>query len=139
MAQCIAAFETELVITRIVTVNTSVPRLWEDVRCRETWAAGLLHSLADADVAGGAVCELITSTGTGRLLLTDREVPIHYRVHAHVGGRVVMIELLDRPSGVASDERVRVLLESGRELMCQVLDDTPMCTVIGEGLSESGR
>jgi hypothetical protein len=99
----------------------------------------LLQLLAGADVAGGAMSELITSTGTGRLLLTDREVPVHYRLHAHVGGRVVMIELLDRPNGVASDERVRVLLEDGRELTCQVLDDTPMCTVIGEGLSEPGR
>jgi hypothetical protein len=90
-------------------------------------------------VTGGDVSEFVISTGTGALVLTNRRVPIHYRLHAHVGGRAVMIELLDRPPGVASDEQVRVVLEGGQELCCQVLDDTPMCAVVGEGLSDVGR
>ena len=83
--------------------------------------------------------EFVISTGMGLLRLTNREVPIHYRLHAHIGGRAVMIELLDRPSDLASDEHVRVVLDGGRELRCQVLDDTPMCTVVGEGLSDGER
>ena len=44
-----------------------------------------------------------------------------------------MIGLLDRPEGVISDRLVRVETEDGRLLDCQVLDDTPMCTVVGDG------
>jgi hypothetical protein len=85
------------------------------------------------------VSELVTSTGTGSLVMKNGTVTIHYRLHAHIGGRAVMIELLDRPYGLASDEDVRVVLEGGGELSCHVLDDTSMCAVVGEGLSERDR
>lgn len=73
------------------------------------------------------------------LVLKDLRIPTRYRLHAHIGGRAVMVELLDRPSGIASDEHIRFVVEDGRVLTCQVLDDTPLCAVEGEGLLETER
>jgi hypothetical protein len=85
------------------------------------------------------VSELVTSTGTGVLVSKDLKVSTRYRLHARFGGRAVMIELLDRPGNIASDEHVHVVLENGRVIACQVLDDTSMCAVEGEGLRDTGR
>jgi hypothetical protein len=82
------------------------------------------------------VSELVTSTGTGVLVSRDLKVPTRYRLHAQFGGRAVMIEVLDRPEGIARDEHVHVILENGRVIACRVLDDTLMCAVEGEGLRE---
>jgi hypothetical protein len=71
------------------------------------------------------------------LVAKDLRISTRYRLHAHVGGRAVMIELFDRPSGIAPDEHIRFVAEDGRVLSCQVLDDTPMCAVEGEGLFET--
>jgi hypothetical protein len=62
-------------------------------------------------------------------------MPIRYWLYRDASGRAAMIELLDRPHGVASDLTVRVVLDDGRYLSCQVLDDTTMCTVVGDGRS----
>ena len=78
--------------------------------------------------------ELMTETGTGLLIIEQRHIPTRYRLHAHVGGQPVMIELFDRPPGLAADEHVRVSLADGRVLRCQILDDSPMCTVVDDGL-----
>jgi hypothetical protein len=74
-----------------------------------------------------------TLTGNGRLIDGQSEFPTRYRLYRDASGRAAMIELLDRPDGMVSDRTVRVVLEDGRYLSCQVLDDTPMCTVVGEG------
>jgi hypothetical protein len=74
-----------------------------------------------------------TLTGNGRLIHGQSEFPTRYRLYRDASGRAAMIELLDRPEGVASDRTLRVVLEDGCYLSCQVLDDTPMCTVVGEG------
>jgi hypothetical protein len=81
--------------------------------------------------------ELTTETGTGLLIIEQTHIPTRYRLHVHVGGRAVMIELFDRPRGLGSDEHVRVSLADGRVLRCQILDDSPMCAVVGDGLLEA--
>jgi hypothetical protein len=83
------------------------------------------------------VSELVTSTGTGVLVSKDLRVSTRYRLHAHFGGRAVMIEVLDRPDGIARDEQIHVVIENGRVMACRVLDDTVMCAVEGEGLRET--
>jgi hypothetical protein len=83
------------------------------------------------------VSELVTSTGTGVLVSKDLKVSTRYRLHAQFGGRAVMIELLDRPGNIASDEHVHVVLENGRVIACRVLDDTALCAVEGEGLRDA--
>jgi hypothetical protein len=45
-----------------------------------------------------------------------------------------MIELYDRPPDLPPDTDVQMLLADGRVIGCKILDDTPMCAVIGEGL-----
>jgi hypothetical protein len=81
--------------------------------------------------------ELMTETGTGLLIFEQTNMPTRYRLHADVGGRAVMIELFDRPAGMASGEHVRVALGDGRIIRCQILDDSHMCTVVGDGLPEA--
>jgi hypothetical protein len=79
------------------------------------------------------VSEFKTSEGIGRLLCKPDDIRTRYVLHMDVGGRAVMVELLDRPTGLRCDDQVRLVLEDGRSLVCQILDDTPMCTVIGDG------
>lgn len=86
---------------------------------------------------GGDVSELVTSTGTGVLVSKDLRVSTRYRLHTRFGGRAVMIEVLDRPDGIARDEHIHVVLDNGRVIACRVLDETLMCAVVGEGLGET--
>jgi hypothetical protein len=79
------------------------------------------------------VSEWQTLTGNGRVIHGQLEFSTRYRLYRDASGRAAMIELLDRPDSVVSDRTVRVVLEDGRYLSCQVLDDTAMCTVVGEG------
>jgi hypothetical protein len=83
--------------------------------------------------------DLQTITGVGRLIHEQTERQIRYRLYVDPSGRATMIELLDRPDGLASDRTVRVVLQDGRYLSCQVLDDTPMCAVIGDGILQRER
>lgn len=73
-----------------------------------------------------------TTTGEGKLIHDGVEIATRYVLYRDDSGRAVMLELLDRPLGKFSDEGVQVILSNGRCLKCQILDDTPMCTVIGE-------
>jgi hypothetical protein len=72
--------------------------------------------------------------GTATLICGHARLETRYLLHIDIGGRAVMIELLDRPHGLLCGETVRLLFHDGRALDCQVLDDSAMCTVVGEGL-----
>jgi hypothetical protein len=78
-----------------------------------------------------------TETGAAVLACGRISLSTRYVLYVDLGGRAVMIELMDRPSGLSCDEAVQVMFEDGRVLDCQVLDDTPMCTVIGDGFRRS--
>jgi hypothetical protein len=60
-------------------------------------------------------------------------------MHIDVNGRVVMAELLDRPVGLGCGQTVQLFVEDGRVLDCQILDDTRMCAVVGEGHLRKAR
>jgi hypothetical protein len=76
--------------------------------------------------------------GTATLVCGQARTETRYRLHVDVGGRAVMVELVDRPDGLADGDTVRLLFGDGGVLDCQVLDDTPMCTIVGDGLRNSG-
>jgi hypothetical protein len=75
--------------------------------------------------------------GTATLVCGQARLETRYHLHIDIGGRAVMVELLDRPDGMASDETVQLLLEDGHILQCHVLDNTSMCTIVGDGLRHS--
>jgi hypothetical protein len=75
--------------------------------------------------------------GTATLVCGQARIETRYLLHIDIGGRAVMVELVDRPDGMASDETVQLFLENGRVLQCQVLDNTSMCTIVGDGLRHS--
>jgi hypothetical protein len=79
------------------------------------------------------VSEFRTETGTAVLVCQRTSLTTRYVLHIDLGGRAVMIELLDRPDGLACGAAVKVMFDDGRTLACQVLDDTHMCTIIGDG------
>jgi hypothetical protein len=72
--------------------------------------------------------------GTATLICGRTRLETRYLLHIDLGGRAVMVELFDRPQGLACGDTVRLLFRDGRALECQVLDDSAMCTIVGEGL-----
>ena len=72
--------------------------------------------------------------GTGTLICGQSRLETRYQLHIDIGGRAVMVELLDRPDGMACGDTVQLRFEDGGSLDCQVLDNTSMCTIVGGGL-----
>jgi hypothetical protein len=90
--------------------------------------------------------ELRVETGRATLICQGSRIETRYSLHIDLGGRAVMVELFDRPAGFACGESVQLVLSDGNVLNCQLLDDTTMCTIIGDGFrrragdpSTSGR
>jgi hypothetical protein len=81
--------------------------------------------------------EFRTEAGTAVLVCSRASLTTRYVLHIDLGGRAVMIELLDRPDGLACGDCVQVMFADGRTLDCQLLDDTQMCTIVGDGFRES--
>jgi hypothetical protein len=75
--------------------------------------------------------------GTATLICRQLRLETRYQLHVDIGGRAVMVELLDRPDGMACGDTVQLLFEDGGRLECQVLDNTSMCTIVGGGLRHS--
>jgi hypothetical protein len=75
--------------------------------------------------------------GEATLLCGGTSIDTRYQLHIDIGGRAVMVELLDRPQGLACGQSVQLVFSDGRVLECQLLDDTRMCTVIGDGFRRS--
>ena len=71
--------------------------------------------------------------GTATLMCGQTRLETRYQLHIDIGGRAVMVELLDKPEDLASWESVQLLFMDGCVLDCQVLDSTGMCTIIGDG------
>jgi hypothetical protein len=76
--------------------------------------------------------------GRATLICGQTRLATRYQLHVDIGGRAVMVELVDRPDGMSCGEVVQLVFDDGGVLECQVLDNTPMCTVVGGGLRRSG-
>jgi hypothetical protein len=77
--------------------------------------------------------EFRVERGRATLICHGSRIETRYLLHIDLGGRAVMVELLDRPDGLACGQSVQLVLSDGDVLNCQLLDDTSMCTIIGDG------
>ena len=75
--------------------------------------------------------------GTATLVCGPSRIETRYQLHVDIGGRAVMVELVDRPDGMACGDTVKLIFGDGGFLECQVLDNTSMCTIVGSGMRQS--
>jgi hypothetical protein len=60
-------------------------------------------------------------------------VSIYYTVHLNPSnGQATFVEF-DNPPPAENGELVHLTLEDGRVLQCQMVDESPYCTVVGSG------
>jgi hypothetical protein len=70
--------------------------------------------------------------GKGNLKCGPRDLgPFDYRVEVSAGGQASLVEFDRRPA--KDGDKLHLTLEDGRMLDCQVLDNSPFCSVVGEG------
>ena len=72
-------------------------------------------------------------TGTAIVKCGTRDLgAIEYRVEVSSGGQANIVQFDRRPRAKDGD-RLHLTLEDGRMLDCEVLDESPYCSVVGEG------
>jgi hypothetical protein len=71
--------------------------------------------------------------GTGYLRRGTRDLgAIAYKVECDAGGHASLVKF-DRQPSAEDGDRLHLTLEDGRMIDCQVIDDSPYCSVVGEG------
>jgi hypothetical protein len=71
--------------------------------------------------------------GTGTVKCGPRNLgTLDYRVEVGSGGQASLVEFERRPQAKDGD-KLHLTLEDGRMLDCQMLDNSPFCSVVGEG------
>jgi hypothetical protein len=68
--------------------------------------------------------------GRGRIEAGQFSSDANYELHLDASGRPVFVQFDEHPDDLADGATVRLALDDGRVLHCQVLGDTPLCSVI---------
>jgi hypothetical protein len=74
-----------------------------------------------------------TVRGQGRIATGEFEAATAYELHMDEAGRVHLVKFEEHPDSLRDGTTLRLTLENGRALVCQVIDDSPFCSVIGDG------
>jgi hypothetical protein len=71
--------------------------------------------------------------GTGSVKCGPRDLgSVAYRVEVGAGGHASVV-MFEHRLNVKDGQQVHLTLEDGRMLDCQVLDQSPYCSVVGDG------
>jgi len=68
--------------------------------------------------------------GRGRIEAGQFTSDANYELHIDPSGRAVFVQFDEHPDDLADGTTVRLALDDGRVLHCQVLADTPLCSII---------
>jgi hypothetical protein len=69
--------------------------------------------------------------GRGRLEAGHFASEAEYGLHVDPCGRPLFVQFEEHPDNLADGTIVRLTLEDGRVVHCQVLGDSPLCTIVG--------
>jgi hypothetical protein len=78
--------------------------------------------------------------GRGRLHRGDRLLDVvNYTVHLNFPADQGVLVVFDSKPPASDGDLVCLTLEDGRIVVCRVLDDSPYCSVVGEGPRKERR
>ena len=66
----------------------------------------------------------------GRIEAGHFEAETGYELHVDPSGRPLFVQFEDHPDELADGTVLRLTLGSGRILHCQVLGDSPLCSIV---------
>jgi hypothetical protein len=68
--------------------------------------------------------------GRGRIEVGGFQDETRYELHVDDSGRPMLVQFEEHPDDLADGTVIRLTLDNGRLLYCQVVGDSPLCSIV---------
>jgi hypothetical protein len=68
--------------------------------------------------------------GRGRIEAGRFQTEAGYELHVDTSGRPVFVQFHEHPDDLADGTMIQLTLDDGRLLHCQVIGDSPLCSIV---------